>query len=166
MIRKTEPTSMFEGLAAGLQSQAAVGLFPIGLISQLKIIAEGFACRMIFNVARASWIKSSLILLVAGLWCIQLHGATNHGVTNVFETPPPQIGSIQWEKIQRLAKERQELYRKQVSVPGAVAEDVPRAEGANFIGSRKIMTAETQPASVSSGMFRKILFFVVVLALI
>src|ERR1035438_3767998 len=69
-------------------------------------------------------IKSFLILVAAGLWCVQLHGATN-----VFETPPPEVGSIQWEQIQRLTKERQELYRKRVPVPGAMAEDGPHRFG-------------------------------------
>jgi len=102
-------------------------------------------------------IKSFLILLAAGLWCVQLHGATNG-----FETPPPEAGSIQWENIQRLTKERQELYRKRVPVPGAMAEDVPRAGGANFAASQKTMAAQAQPPQSSpaaSGKFSEILFF-------
>ena len=102
-------------------------------------------------------IKSILILLAAGLWCVQLHGATNG-----FETPPPEAGSIQWENIQRLTKERQELYRKRVPVPGAMAEDVPRAGGANFAASQKTMAAQAQPPQSSpaaSGKFSEILFF-------
>ena len=114
---------------------------------------------MIFSAARASWIKSSLILLTAGLWCVQLHGATNG-----FETPPPKVGSIEWENIQRLGKERQELHRKRMLVPGAVATNVPRAEGANLVGSRKIMAAATQPPPAAFGMFFKILFFAAVFA--
>ena len=98
-------------------------------------------------------IKSFLILVAAGLWCVQLHGATN-----VFETPPPKVGSIQWEQIQRLTKERQELYRKRVSVPGAMAEDVPRAGGANFASMPKTVTAP-KPPPAASGMPNEILFF-------
>jgi CheY-like chemotaxis protein len=158
MIRKTEPTSMFGGLA-GLQSPAAAGLFFIGRRNPLEIIAEDFA-RIIFRAGRASWIKSSLILLMAGLWCIPLHGATNHnhGATNGFETPPPQVGSIQWQNIQRLGKERQELYRRRVFVPGAVATNVPRLNGGNFATSPKVLAAATQPPSAASRI-PKILFF-------
>jgi CheY-like chemotaxis protein len=153
MIKKIEPTPMFEGLAAGLQSQVAVGFFSIGLKNRCKTTAEDFARRMIFNVARTTWIKSFMILVTAGLWCVQLRGTTN-----VFETPPPQAGSIQWQNIQRLSKERQELYRKRVRVPGAVAKNVPRAADANLVGSRKIVAA-TKPAPAGFGMFSKILFF-------
>jgi hypothetical protein len=99
-------------------------------------------------------IKSFLILVMAGLWCVQLHGATN-----VFEMPPPKEGSIQWEKIQRLTKERQELYRKRVPVPGAMAEVVPRAGGANFASRPKTITAPTPPPPASSGIVLQVLFF-------
>jgi CheY-like chemotaxis protein len=75
------------------------------------------------------------------------------------------VGSIQWENIQRTAKERQELYRKHVSIPGAVGKDVPRANGAAFGSNRKMMTAPSQPPPVTSGLFRKLLFFAAVLAL-
>jgi CheY-like chemotaxis protein len=119
----------------------------------------GINVRGICNRLPMAGTKSFLILLAVGLWCVQSHGATN-----VFEPPPPKIGSIQWENLQRLAKERQELYRKRVSVPGAMATNVPRADGANLVGSRKIMAAATQPPSTASGMFFKILFFVVVFA--
>jgi CheY-like chemotaxis protein len=152
---------MSGGAAAGLQSQAAAGLFSIGLINQLKITAECFASRMIFNVARASWFKAFLILLMAGLWC-ESHGATNK-ISN-FETPPPKMGSIQWDNIHRTAKERQELYRKRVAIPGAVGKDVPRANGAAFGSNRKMMTSPAQPSPAASGLFRKILFFAVALA--
>jgi CheY-like chemotaxis protein len=99
-------------------------------------------------------IKSFLILVTAGLWCVQLQGATN-----VFETPPPDVGSIPWEKIQRLTKERQELYRKRVPVPGAMSEVVPRAGGANFTSRPKTITAPTPPPPASSGIVLQVLFF-------
>src|ERR1700722_4099601 len=102
-----------------------------------------------------------LILLAVGLWCIQLHGATN-----VFETPPPKIGSIQWEKIQRLTKERQELYRKRVAVPGAMAEDVPKANGALFAYPQKAIVVQPQSVPAASGMFLKFLFYTAVLAFV
>src|SRR5208283_3958313 len=104
-----------------------------------------------FAVAK---IKSFLILVTAGLWCVQLHGATN-----VFETPPPKEGSIQWEKIQRLTKERQELYRKRVPVPGAMTEVVPRAGGANFASRPKTIPTPTPPPPGPSGIVWQVLLF-------
>jgi CheY-like chemotaxis protein len=127
MNRKTEGTSMFGGFTTGLPSQTVVRWFSIGLI------------------------------IMTGLWCVQLRGATNK--ISGFETPPPLPGSIQWDKLHRTAEEQQELYRKRVSIPGAVAQDVPRAEGANFANHQKIVTAPAQPPVVASGIFRKILFF-------
>src|SRR5271155_2280420 len=120
MNRKTEGTLMFGGFATGLPSQAVVRWFSIGLI------------------------------IMAGLWCVQLRGATNK--ISGFETPPPLPGSIQWENLHRTAKELQELYRKRVSIPGAVAQDVPRAEGAHFANNQKVVVAPAQPPLVSSGM--------------
>jgi CheY-like chemotaxis protein len=98
-------------------------------------------------------VRSFLILVTAGLWCVQLHGATN-----VYETPPPEVGSIKWENIQRLTKDRQELYRKRLPVPGAMVEGVPQAAGANFASKPKIITATTTP-STASGMLDEILLF-------
>src|SRR5471030_2535639 len=102
MMRKTEPTSVSEGLAAGLQSRAAVWFFFLGLINQFLTTAKSFARRMIFNATRAARIKSFLIFLMTGFGCVQLHG-----ITNGFETLPPEVGSIKWQEIQRIAKERQ-----------------------------------------------------------
>src|SRR5476651_2139705 len=121
MNRKTEGTSMSGGSTTGLPSQAVVRWFSIGLI------------------------------IMTGLWCVQLRGATNK--ISGFETPPPLPGSIQWDKIHRTAKERQEFYRKRVSIPGAVAQDVPRAEGAHFANNQNIAAAPAQPPVVSSGTF-------------
>jgi CheY-like chemotaxis protein len=144
-------------IGAGLKLQASAGWFSIGLVNWFKIIREGFAHQFFFGAARA-WVKSFLILLMAGLWCVPLHGATN-----VFETPPPKVGSVQWDDIQRLTKKRQELYRKRVSVPGAMAEDIPRAEGANFANRTKTVAVSTPPY-VASGEPFKILFFAAVFA--
>jgi CheY-like chemotaxis protein len=120
-------------IGACLKSQAAVGWFSVGVVN-------------------------ALILLIVGLWCVPSHGATNG-----FETPPPKVGSVQWDDIQRLTKKRQELYRKRVSVPGAMAKDVPRAAGANFANRTKTVTAPTPPHAASGEPF-KILFFAAVFA--
>ena len=72
-----EPKSAFDGLAAGLRSQAAVRLIPFGLINQFKMAAKDFARRSVSGVARSSWIKPSLILFTAGLCCLPLRGAAD-----------------------------------------------------------------------------------------
>jgi CheY-like chemotaxis protein len=164
MTSKTQPTIMVEDLVVRLQPPAAVGLFSIGLINRFKLSTEGFARRMIFGLARAGWIKSSLILLLAGLWGMQLRGAS-HGSTNVFETAPPAIGSIQWEKIQSVTRERQELYRKRVLVPGAVAEDVPQANNALFAKRSPVTAAPTQTSVTATGMPVKLFLFAIALFL-
>ena len=53
-----------------------------------------------------------------------------------------------------------------MSIPGAVAQDVPRAKGANFANNQKVVTAPAQPPVVASGIFRKILFFAVLFTFI
>ena len=144
------PKSAFDGLAAGLRSQAAARLIPFGLINQFKMVAKGFVHRMIPGVARASWIKSSLIFLMAGLWCLPLRGAADTN-TCEFETPPPEPGSIQWETNHSIAKERQERYRKRVSIPDAVGTNIPRSAAANLVNGPKPVAAPTPPPPVSSG---------------
>ncbi len=150
---------MSGGLTANLQPHAAAGLFFIGLINRLQSTVKGSVRRIIFSVARKSSIKLPLFFLMTGLWCVQLHG-----VTNGFETPPPPVGSIQWQNLQRITKERQELYRKRVSVPGAMAEDVPRANGAFSTYPQRAITSPS-PAPAASGIFR-ILCYVALFALI
>jgi len=158
MIGKMGPKSAFNGLAAGLRSQPAARLIPFGLMNRLKMAAQAFARRMVPGVARASWINPSLILFVAGLWCLPLRGAADMN-TGEFETPPPQPGSIQWEIIQQNARERQERYRKRVSIPDAMGTNVPRSTAANLINGPKMEAAPTPPSTASSGIVLQLLFF-------
>ena len=151
--------SAFDGLAASLRSQAAARLIPFGLINPFKMAAKGFAHRKISGVARASWMKSSLILFTMGLWCLPLRGDTSTTNTYKFEDSLPTPGSIQWDLNHRIAKERQELYRKHVSIPNAVGGNVPRANTANLVNGQKIVTAPTPSQTASSGMLFKMLFF-------
>ena len=99
-------------------------------------------------------IKSFLILFTAGLWCVQLHGATN-----VFEMPPPTVGSIQWEINHSITKERQERYRKRVLIPDAIGGNVPRSATASLINGPKIVAAPTPSPPASSGIVWQVLFF-------
>ena len=158
MTRKMGPKSACDRLAAGLRSQAAARLIPFGLINQFKMAAKGFARRLVPGVARASWIKPSLILFTAGLWCLPLPGATDTN-TREFETPPPQPGSIQWEINQRTAKEQQELYRKRVPIPDAIGGNVPRSANASLVNGPKIVAAPSPPPTASSGNVLQMFFF-------
>ncbi len=151
------PKSAFDGLAAGSRSQAAARLIPFGLMNQFNMAAKGLAHRMIPSVARASWINPALILFAAGLWCLPLHGATDTN-TCQFETPPPEPGSIQWQIDHSIAKERQERYRKRVSVPDAVGRNVSRSATANLINGPKKEAAPTPPPPASSGTVLQVLF--------
>ncbi len=152
------PKSAFNGLAAGLRSQAAVRLIPFELINQFKMAANGLARRMVPGTARSLWIGPSLIFAVAGLWCLPLRGATDAAATG-FETPPPEPGSIQWDIIQQAARERQERYRTHLSIPNAVGEDVPRSASASLINGPKIVTAPPPPPPASPGIVLRALFF-------
>ena len=110
-------------------------------------------------MARAGWIKLSLILITAGFCCTVLTGATNTPTASGFETPPPERGSIPWDKIQTITKERQELYRKRVSIPGAITGDVPRVADASLAGAQTIAAPPATPAAtVSSGSFLSWIF--------
>ena len=113
---------------------------------------------MIPGVARASWIKPSLIFLTAGLWCLPMRGAADTN-TCEFETPPPEPGSIQWETDHKIAKERQERYRERVSIPDAVGTNIPRSAAANLINGPKMVAAPSPPPRVSSGIILQAVFF-------
>jgi CheY-like chemotaxis protein len=152
------PKSAFDGLAAGSRLQVAARLIPFGLMNQFKMAAQGFARRMVPGVARASWIKPSLILFVAGLWCLPLCASADTN-TSEFETPPPEPGSIQWEINHSIARERQEHYRKRVSISNAVGTNVPRSAAATLINGPKIAAAPTPPPPVSLGIVLQVFFF-------
>ena len=115
--------------------------------------------RMAFGVTRKLWIKALLFFFVAGLCGLQVRGATNNGPQ--FETPPPKPGSLQWENLQRSAKQRQELYRTRVFIPDAFSTNVPVAYGANFLGNPPA-AAPAKPAAASSGKFNEIFLSVMV----
>jgi hypothetical protein len=151
MISKTEPTSTRDGV------------FSTGATNPTQKITKNFSRRMIFFRASMSWKK--LILLAAGLGCVQLHGAINDGATN-FETAPLKPGSIQWDENQRVVKERQELYRKRVSIPDAAGDNVPRASDANSMSNQKTLMAQAEPPPDAADTFQKILFFTAMLVFV
>jgi len=101
-------------------------------------------------------------LLAVGFGCLVAHGQTANRGTN-YETAPPVRGSIPWEESQRLARERQELFRKRITVPGATAAKVPHEKGAFSLGNHAIASARpgTAPLSPSPGIFQKTFFYLV-----
>ncbi len=150
MIRKMGLKSAFNGLAADLRSKAAARLIPLGLINRLEMAAKGFAHGLVPGVARASWIKLSLVLFTAGLWCLALRGAT-HTNTYGFEPPPPRPGSIQWDLDQSAARKRQESYRKRMRIPpDALGANVPRSAAASLVNGPRIVAAPTSSPIASS----------------
>ncbi len=143
------PKSAFDRWAVGLRPHAAARLIPFGLINRFQLAAKGFAHRMVPRGARASWVKPSLVLFTAGLWCLPLRGAT-HTNTSEFETRPLQPGSIQWEINQSTARERQESYRKRVRIPDAFGGNVPRSAAASLVNGPKKVAARTPAPTASS----------------
>ena len=128
-------------------------------MNQFNMAAKGFACRMIPGVARASWIKPSLLFFVAGLWCLPLRASADTN-TCEFEAPRPEPGSLQWEINHSLARERQERYRRRVSIPDAVSTNVPRSTAASLINGPKMAAAPAPPPATSTGTVLQVLFFV------
>jgi PleD family two-component response regulator len=102
--------------------------------------------------------KSFLILITTTLWCLPLRGATPTNAIE-FQNSIPKPGSIQWDVNHRLYKERQELYRKRITIPAVINTNVPIAAGAYLAFNRKIVESPTPPPTVSSGMFFKLLFY-------
>jgi len=152
------PKSAFLRLTAGWQTQAAGRLIPCGLSHWLKMAAIAFAQRMVSGMALALWITPSLILFTAGLWCLPLLGATNT-TAQKFETPPPRPGTIQWNIDQRVARERQERYRKHVLIPDALGRNVPRSAAASLVNGPKIVATPTSAATASAGKILQTCFF-------
>jgi len=152
------PKSAFHGLTAGWHTPTAARLMPFGLSHRLKMAAKGLVPRMVPGVARALWIKPSLILFTAGLWCFPLRGAT-HTNTYQFETPPPRPGTIQWEIDQSVARKRQESYRKRVLIPDAMGRNVPRSAAASLVNGPRAAVAPTPSANASSGNILQRFFF-------
>src|ERR1035441_205512 len=148
---------------ASSHPRAAARLIPFGLINPFMMAVKGFAHRMIPSVARSAGMKWFLIFMMAGLWCLPLHGAPQ---TNTYEFAKslPKPGSVQWEINNRLNKERQEIYRKRVAIPDAVGPDVPRAASANLVNGQNTLAAPAHPPMVSAGRFLKLFFFTVALA--
>lgn len=109
----------------------------------------------------SAWaLRLNLFLTVAGLfaWCAELPGAPTN-FNSQFEAPPMQPGSVQWENFQQSIKDRQELYRKRLSLPDAVAAHVPIAPGANLAYGRPATPIPPPARSPAPGMVFKVFFF-------
>ena len=117
---------------------------------------------MIFFQQRARHLRCQwrLVFLLAVFFGAAFSRGATNGAAARYEPSPPKTGSIKWEENQRRLKERQEMYRQRVPIPGATGENVPRLEAASVF-SRKVATTEAT-ASTEPGSFQKILFALVV----
>lgn len=147
--------SKHEGFAYRLRSQAIAGYIHARLRASFQLTAESFVQRMMLKKAIASWMRSPLIILILGLRGIPLEGATN---SSSFEYPPPEVGSVQWHNIKYDTESRQKLYRKQLNIPDALGDDVPRSKIANFADIQKPIPIQTPLPTQSSGKLLNILF--------
>ncbi len=107
-------------------------------------------------------------LFVVAFGCLVAHSQNTNRGTN-YETAPPVRGSIPWEESQRVARERQEIFRKRIPIPGATADNVPYERGAYSIGNHAVGNHDiasarpaTAPLSSSPGTFQKTFFYLVV----
>ena len=144
MIGKMGPKSACDRLAAGLRSQAAARLIPFGLINQLKMAAKDFAHRMVPGVARASWIKPSLILFTAGLWCLPMRGATDTNTCRIRDAAT----AAGFHSMGYKPKHRQGTpgaLPEACAHPDAIGGNVPRSAAASLINGPKIEAAPTPP---------------------
>jgi CheY-like chemotaxis protein len=158
-----EPRAAFDGSPAGSPPRTSARRVSFELINQIKLAGKGHAPRTLSGLARASWLKSSLLFFTTALWCLALRGAA---YTNAyeFEKSIPKPESIQWEANHRFYKERQELYRKRMAIPDAVGTNVPIAAGTYLGFDRKTAAAPTPSLTVVSalpGIFFKLFFFTV-----
>ena len=91
-----------------------------------------------------------LVILAAGLWCAQL-GAASDPYASEFEESSPRASFNERERIQQVARERQELYRKRVSIPDAVGQDVQTASAANHVSRQTEVAARTKSLAALPG---------------
>lgn len=152
----------FAGGRAGSQLRTAARMFSFGLVGRLKPVTKGHFQRTASVVARVARLNPVIIFLAVALWCPALPGATR---TNVYEFPKsiPKPGSTKWEISHDLAKEKQELYRKRLSLPNAVGTNVPFASSAYLAFDRKPAPAPAAASTAWTGTLFKLFFFTVML---
>src|SRR5665213_1072355 len=159
--QKMGKKSSFNSLAASLHPSSAA---PLVSFEPLPMTAKSFVRRAVLVAAQPSWKNYFLILLVAGLACLPLNGATS---TNgyEFQKSMPKPGSIQWDINHAIIKERQEQHRKRLAIPNAAGTNVPRASTAYLVNGRKMAPAPAPVPADESEMFLKPLLFAAALAL-
>ena len=144
--RKMGPHSVFDGL----EHPAATQRVSFGPICRFSMPAKDFTCRINTALARLLRIKTSVVLLVAGLWCLSAHGADGSDPHHIDEVSR-QSGSIQWDTDQTGAQQRQERYRVVVPMPDAFGQNVPRSAIASLVNGPKAVAAQTPPLTASPG---------------
>jgi CheY-like chemotaxis protein len=108
----------------------------------------------------AAW----LILLVAGMFCLPAH-ATSLTNTIEFAKSLPTPGSIQWQADHDLSAQRQDSYRKRLSIPDSISPFVRKAATAALINGPN--TPPVHPPSEAGAIerFFDLCFFAAVLLL-
>src|SRR6187397_1105571 len=126
MSSKIKPTSGSVGRLAPARTvprAARSGLInpaetaPRRRVFRVALCTGGTPCVKSINVLR-------LVLLIVGLWCSQMLGASDPNRSQ-FEESPPQTDAFHAERNKLIANERQELYRKRVPLGDAVGPHVP-----------------------------------------
>jgi CheY-like chemotaxis protein len=157
-----EPKAAIDGLPAGSHPRTVARVFSLGLVNGPGLAVPAQVLPEKYRVARAVWLKCSLLLFTAALWCLALHGATQTNAIE-FQNSITKPGTIQWEINQRHYKDLQERHRKRLAVPDVFGTNVPVAAGAYLAFDRKL-TAPPPPASAGLfGVFLKLLFYTAVL---
>ncbi len=161
------PTSESVGPATGRVSQAVVRPLPLDLKNQatkgLDNCTDGipFGSKWVSRVKLAIGLR--ITILAIGLSHTQLDGAPDPYASE-FATPPPEIGSYDWEKKQQAANERQEQFRIRVAIPDAVGD----AAMADFVARRDAnqnRTAMRKAAAFTPGELVRVSLYLAVLGL-
>jgi CheY-like chemotaxis protein len=105
-----------------------------------------------------------LILLTTGLCCMPVRGTTTTN-TIEFANLLPQPGSVRWEDERELNEQRQETYRKRLSIQDSASPFVPRAITANLINGPQTPPVHPPSGAGAIERFFDLCFFAAILLL-
>lgn len=111
---------------------------------------------------RPTWVRSLFIFLLAGSFCLPLCAANSTNQIE-FARTLPKPGSVQWEMNQRLAQQRQEIYRKRVAIPDATSPFVPRDANADLINGKKALPPHLPPPTPAVRILNLVIFIAMIL---
>jgi CheY-like chemotaxis protein len=162
--QKMGPTSAFDESPASSPWCGTAREIVSDQVNVHQTAATDFTRRFGLGRARAVWMKSLLLIFMAGLWCLSLPAATHTNVYE-FEKSIPKPGSIQWDLNHSRDKDRQELYRKHIFLPDVMGTNVPIAVGAYVTYQpNTVMVPAPSPTSPVRTLIK--LFFIALLFVI